>query len=151
MFFRGSFFFRALAALLVVGVLIIGGMLIFQAGQSQGYALGAASAGGEVPALPSGVPYYPAYMGPHFGFFPFMLLPFLCLGGLVLFAFAAMGGFFRHRHWGYAPGGPHSEAAWQGWHEHTHPWGPPPWAKQPTSEPEAAEPEQPKGQKQDDG
>ena len=149
MFYRGSFFFRALAALLLVGGLIIGGLLIFQAGQAMGYTQGATMAGGETPALPPGAPYYSGYAWPHFGFFPFMLLPLLCLGGLALLAFGAIGGFFRRHAWGYPPKGPQSDAAWQGWHEHPHPWGPPPWAKQPqAAEPGAEEQVQAKGQEQ---
>ena len=149
MFYRGSFFFRALAALLVVGGLIIGGVLIFQAGQAMGYSQGAALASGEAPALPPSAPYYPGYAWPHFGFFPFMLFPLFCLGGLALLAFFAIGGFFRRHAWGYPPQGPQPGAAWYGWHEHSHPWGPPPWAKQPqTTEPGAEEQAQAKGQEQ---
>jgi hypothetical protein len=151
MFYRGSFFLRVLAALLLIGGLVIGGVLIFQAGQAIGYTQGAALSYGEVPAQPPGAPYYPGYAWPQFGFFPFLILPLLCLGGLALLAVLALGGFFRYRVWGCPPKGAQTGAAWQGWHAHPHPWGPPPWATQSeATEPKAEEGVQASSQEQAD-
>jgi hypothetical protein len=135
MFHRGHFVLRILGALLLIGVMIAGGALLFRAGQAQGYALGAATAANQIAApnangapAPNGVmpgPFYPrgpygygySYgFGPHFMplFFPF---GFFGIGLFVLFLFL-IGGVFRifafrrHMMWHRHPEG------WDG------PWGP---------------------------
>jgi hypothetical protein len=140
---RGSFFLRGLGVLILIGALLAGGLLLFRAGQTQGYQMGAAAASavasGETPApapvTPYGPAYRPYYPGPHFGFFPFFPFGWLCgsilLVLLVLFAFRLI---FRPHHWFYHGKGP------GGWGEHphewgSHGWGPPPWTRdQPQSE-----------------
>ncbi|OGO33618.1 MAG: hypothetical protein A2W35_14290 [Chloroflexi bacterium RBG_16_57_11] len=137
MSYRGSFFLRALGVLILIGVLLAGGALLFRAGQAQGYQTGiaagvaaSAAAGGETPGTASVTPYGPGYgpaywrnyPGPHFGFFPFFPFGGLCgsilLVLLVLFALRLIfrpWGWFHH---GKGPGG---------WGEHPHEWGPHGW------------------------
>ena len=131
MFRIGSIIFRVLAALLLIALLVGGGMAVYQAGFTQGYAAGAArTAAGGTEVAPGGAPltpYYPYYPGmiyPHFGFFPFMPLGLCLFGLLVLFAFGAL--LRGPRHWGHhawahgPEGGPHGH-----WHGY-----PPPWSKE---------------------
>lgn len=134
--FRGNFFFRAIAALILVGLLAAGGYFIFQAGQAQGYAMGVAASaasaapGGSssgvapsVPVQPGVAPYmypgyyYPGFYRPHF-FFPFwgpfgLLIPLLFFF-LIIGLFRAI--FWRRGH-GYGPGyygHGHWHGDWQG-------------------------------------
>ena len=93
MYYRGSFFLRALAALMLVGFLVLGAALIFQAGRATGFSLGLSSTGSEV-LLPGPQPWgmYPGA--------PFMLLlALLCFGGLFFMFFFAVAGIFRRKHW----------------------------------------------------
>jgi hypothetical protein len=127
---RGSFFLRALGALVLIGVLAAGGALLFQAGQAQGYQMGVTAAssatGGETqgatPLVPYGPAYWPYYARPHFGFFPFgwlcgsILMVFLALFALRLVLWPR-----RWYHHGKGPGD---------WGDHPHPWGPPPWMRE---------------------
>ena len=129
---RGSFFLRLLGVVILVGVMLAGGALLFRAGQAQGYQMGvaasaasAATAGGETPSTAQVAPYGPGYWSgygpyypyPHFGFFPF---GWLC--GSIFFVFLALFAlrwiFFPHR-WHHDGKG--------GWGEHPHAWGPHPW------------------------
>jgi hypothetical protein len=116
----GYFFFRVLAGVLTLAALIIGGVLIYNAGQAQGYALGLATSGEGAQLQAPAAPIYPGgapYWGWHFGFFPFS--PFFglfCFGGLILLLFFAIGGIFRPMHWRHHPGG-HYPGYWQGWKE----------------------------------
>jgi hypothetical protein len=111
---KGSSVFRIFAALLMVAILVAVGVMIFQAGQSQGYALAAASAGKELaPQVPGQVMPFRAPYGygyAHFGFWPhFFVFPIgLFLFGLLFFFL--IGGFFRRRMWrhsGWGPYGPY--------------------------------------------
>jgi hypothetical protein len=116
MFGRGSIVLRILGTLVLIGVLVAAGALIFQAGQAQGYALGLAASGkvgqNVAPAVPAPYPYYPGYWGPGFlgprFFFPFGPLFGLLFFGGVVFFFFVVGGLFRARRWGggYGPYGP---------------------------------------------
>jgi hypothetical protein len=128
MFRTGSFFLRLLGFLVLVGLLIAGGALIYQAGQNQGYLLGQAAAGAEAPAgvqpaplAPGYLPYY--YYRPHFGFFPFGGFFGLFLGALLIFFLLRL--VFWPRHWGYHGWG----HRYGGWHDHPHEWGGPPWSE----------------------
>jgi hypothetical protein len=135
---RGSFFLRALGALILIGVLLAGGVLLYQAGQAQGYQMGVAAAsqaaGGETPGTAPMVPYGPGYWpysrGPHFGFFPFFPFGWLCgsifLVLLVLFALRMIFWPRRWHHHGKGPGG---------WEGHPHPWGPYGWGQTPWGPP----------------
>ena len=114
MFHRGHFVLRILGTLLLIGVLVAGGAALFHAGQSQGYAMGIATAANPITAQPQTAPgapgsavpgpFYPrgpfgygygyGYpYGPHFMpfFFPF---GFLGIGLFLLFLFM-IGGVFR--------------------------------------------------------
>ena len=125
---RGSFFLRSLGVLILIGAMLVGGVLLFRAGQAQGYLMGASAAtsaaSGETLETALAVPYSPAYWPyyarPHFGFFPFAPFGGLCgsilLVLLVLFALRLI---FRPHFWGY-PGY---------WHGHPHPGEGPPWMK----------------------
>jgi len=129
MFRTGSFFIRLLGFLVLVGLLIAGGALIFQAGQTQGYLLGQAFAGAEAPAgvqpaplAPGYPPYY--YYRPHFGFFPFGGFFGLFLGVLLFFFLLRL--VFWPRHWGHKYGHWHDHPPYQ---EGQHPWGDPRWSE----------------------
>jgi hypothetical protein len=108
---RGSTIFRIFAAIVMLAILVGAGVMIFQAGQAQGYALGLANSGKELaPQVPGPAPYFaPYYYGrPYFGFWPhlfFFPLGLFFFGLLFLFL---IGGIFRRRWWGrwgqYGPG-----------------------------------------------
>ena len=134
---KGWIVFRILGALVLIGLLAGAGVMLYQAGQAQGYALGAAAGGKELSAPGVGVvapgmaPWM--YYRPHFMFGgPLVGLLFLC--GLPLLFFFVLGGVFRramwHRHgpWGHGP-----------W-EHG-PWGHGPWGHGPWQQP--GQPQQP--------
>ena len=132
MFSRGSFVVRLIGILLLVGLMISGGYMAYNAGVTQGVAQSpevaeayssAAESGQSLPV--PGYDYrfgYPGYrMRPHFGFFPFGSIfgffLFICL------FFGLMRMIFRPR-WGWHYGH-HGRGPWKG---HGHPWGVPPWA-----------------------
>jgi len=138
--FRGHFIFRFVAFVVLIGILIGGGALVFRAGESQGYALGLAASGKELtapgavpaPGMLPGTPYY-GYGFYRPVFFPFFA-PFGFLGGglFLLFFFFVISGFFRLLFWGRA-------GMWRGGPGHHGTWGgpTPPWANQP-GDPKAA-------------
>jgi hypothetical protein len=120
---NGSTVFRILSVLVLIAVVIGGGYMAFQAGQAQGYSLGAAS--GSAPVV-SGekveglVPFgYPGMMRHHFfpymGFFGFIpMLIGLCIV-FWLFRIVFWGPRHMHHHgpWGY---GPYMHYPWPGEH-----------------------------------
>lgn len=135
MFNRGSFVLRLIGVLLLIGLMIGGGVMVYRAGMAQGIAqapavaeaLSNAAESGQGLSLPAyGYGYgYPGYRArPHFGFFPFggilgfILFIFLFIGLLRLI-------FFRPWAWHYGP--MHGRGAWKG---HTYPWGIPPWERE---------------------
>lgn len=141
MFRRGSFFLRVLGALILMGVVLAGGVVLFQAGQSQGFQMGMAAASstagnetqGTMPLVPYGPGYWPYYARPHFGFSPFFPFGGLCGSILmVLLALFALRLIFWPRRWLYHGNGPGA------WGNHPHPWGPPPWMKE-QPQPEAGQ------------
>ena len=113
-------------ALIVIGLLMLGGSMIQRSAWTQGYMIGQMAAKGADGAI---APYL-AY-GNGFGGSPFAggfgcLLPL----GLLVLAFFAIGGFFRHRAWHGAEGpqgGPPESWNWR-WHQR-HQGGPPPWQR----------------------
>jgi hypothetical protein len=124
MFHKGYIIFRILGFLVLLALLAGAGVMVFQAGQAQGFALGAASSGQQLQApLQAPMPYYGygyGMMHPHF--FPFMgffaIIP-------LLFGLFIIGGLFRlvffgHSHMNHGPwtGGP-----WAGGPNMHHPWG----------------------------
>lgn len=131
--FKGSFFWRLLAGLFLLGLLAVGGVLIFQAGQSVGYAAassGAASSGAAVEPSAVPVPYgRPWLYHPGMGITPFgFMLPFfgfICLAGFAFLFFGLLGALFRPWRWRHAAWG-------AGDYPHPHPHGVPPWERQPT-------------------
>lgn len=136
--FRGSIIFRVLASLLLVGALVAAGIMLFQAGQAQGYAMGLAADGKTIspPAGPGmmvpGYGYGFGYWRPHF--FPFGL--FFCL--IPLLFFFLFGGLFRAFAWRMHPGpwgyGPEGQGHWDPHHWHTHPQNPQPEGSKPAPE-----------------
>jgi hypothetical protein len=144
MFRRGFFVFRLLAALLLMGVLIIAGFMVFRAGEAQGFALGAASAAGADSAFvvpPQAVTTHPLYMRGWTGYYGMHFSPFgplfglLCFGGFAFFfLFFVVGGFFRHRAWHHhGPGGPEHVH----WGKHFHGEPPPEHAREQPKDPGA--------------
>ncbi len=130
---RRDFFVRFILSLLLVAVLVIGGMVLYRAGWSQGYQAGALSESG---ALGESFP-----MVPYFGglsrqpFMPGMGFPFLglCLGiGFIFLIMFLVGGLLRpwgRRHWaGYShsgkwahgPTSPPWANAWKEYHQELH-------------------------------
>jgi hypothetical protein len=132
---------RALTALVVVGLLVVGGLMIYRAGWSQGNVAGQLAAEGQdiADAL---YPYRGfGYMGRPFGFPSFLF-------GAVLFfmLLIAVGKLFRLLTWNkMMVGGPSMMTArraghWRRFHGHA-PYGPmPPWFGGWEDQPEKAEP-----------
>jgi hypothetical protein len=126
---RGSFFIRFLVAIFLVALFVGAAGLAYRAGFSQGYAQAVVVAQGEGRQVVPGVPIYPGYWGPHFGFFPFFPLCGVFFFGL--FFLFALRFLFRPWHWGYAGH----------WHRHPEEWGTPPWAKEHTEQKQQPETE----------
>ena len=136
---RGFWVFRVLAALLLIGALAAAGIMLYQAGQAQGYAMGLAAESSAAGQALTPDRMYPGWgygggFGRPFFFFPFGL--FFCL--IPLLFFFLFGGLFRafawRGHpgaWGPGPGG-HGH-----WHTHPHPHGPQPEGPQPQADPPA--------------
>lgn len=128
---RGSFIWRLIGVLLLIGLMIGGGVMAYRAGVAQGItqapevaeALSSAAESGQAAPMPGyGYGYgYPIHgMRPHFGFFPFG-----GIFGFILFIFLFFGLMrliFRPRWYPMEPG--------MRGHWHGHPWGSPPWAKE---------------------
>lgn len=120
-----------LAALIVIGLLIMGGSAIYRSGQSQGYMMGRLSAGGGDGAVAPYAPYGLGYPSRHFSF-----APFLCSAGLFVLLLVGAARFFRFRAW-KAAGGPKDErwaAHWAEWHRRRGPRPPWCWWEEPTEE-----------------
>jgi len=129
----------ALTALIVIGLLIMGGSAIYRNGWSQGYMTGRLAAGGDdgaaLPYAPYGLP------GRYHGFSPFLC----CLGpvftvGLLFLLLIAVGKFFRFWAWKKADGpeGRNWAKHWsEHWHRHHGPM--PPWCWEKPSPEEADE------------
>lgn len=112
-----------ITALIVIGLLMLGGSMIQRSAWTQGYMMGQLAAKGADGAI---APYM-AY-GPGFGGGPFAsglgcLIPL----GLLALAFFAVGGFFRHRAWHGAEGHQGGPTESWNWHWHERHQGPPPW------------------------
>lgn len=140
--FRKRFVFGILAMIVIVGLMSVGGAVLYRTGFAQGYAT-SITAEGDVDELTFPGRFYPGYKyhyGYPRGFFPGHLFG-LFFGGLFFLMFVSA--IFRmifFRRWGMAYG-PHP-AAWKHWYHHpdAHKWGTPPWAKDekvPEDDPEA--------------
>jgi hypothetical protein len=118
----GKLIFRFIGFLVLLALLAGAGVMLFQAGQAQGFAMGAASTGQQ---LQSPMPYY-GYGMMHAHFFPFMgffgIIPLLfglfIIGGLFrLVFFGSMHmhhgpwerGGYPHHPWGWGPQSGESE------------------------------------------
>jgi len=132
-----SVLIRLLGLLILAGLLAGGGVMLFQAGQAQGFRLAQSySAANE--GAPSVAPLIPPMHGyrsadmfyarpfhrPLFGGF------FGLIFGVALFFFA-LRLLFGPRHWVH----PNMAGPNPGWHAHPHFWGTPPWMH---TQPEAA-------------
>jgi hypothetical protein len=128
---KGSFWFSLTAFFVLAVILVIGGALLYQAGQAQGYALGLAATSGDAPAaLPAAGVYA---VQPWVGF-PGAGLWFalLCLLPLAFIVFLSALRFVTWRIWG----GP-SYYGYRRWGRHH--WHPG-WPPQEKSAPRADEP-----------
>jgi hypothetical protein len=136
---RGSYVWRLIGILVLVGLVAGGGVMAYRAGVAQGIAQAPevvaafASAAENGQGLPMPGYGYPVYgMRPHFGFFPlggifgFILSVFLFFGLLRL--------IFRPWAWGYDPR--HGRGPWNGYA--------PPWAHE-----EESDTTEPKTEKKD--
>jgi hypothetical protein len=116
---RGSFIFRLLAAIVLIGLLAAGGYALYNVGYAHGFAEGAVA---EIPQAQDGFRMMPwfAYghglMRLHFGFSPFM--------GILGFLFVALL-FFALLRLVFRPWGMHPMYA----HGYPPAWGTPPWAR----------------------
>ncbi len=135
------FVVRALAALIVIGLLIIGGFVIHRIGWSQGYVAGQLAAGSEEGAAAPYAPYGFGYPGRYFVFAPFPFGGGLFLAvGLIILLLIGIGRFFRFRAWRMA-GGPQGQY-WTGrWHRHHGPMPPWCWGWEKPSEESTEKPE----------
>lgn len=122
MFKNGSFTLRLIGALLLVGLMIGGGVLAYQAGVAHGVAQApevaqalseAVEEGGALPLPAYGIGRgYPAYaMRPHGGFFPFAGVIGFVLFILLFFGLLRLV-FFRH--WVWHSGPMHGRGPWRG-------------------------------------
>jgi hypothetical protein len=120
---KTRFLIVSLAALIIIGLLILGGLAIHRIGWSQGYKVGQLAAGIEEGAT---VPY---------GAYGFRYSGLFLTVGLVLLLLIVVGKFFRFWAWKMAwgpwmmAGGPKGERWARQWARHWHrPHGPmPPW------------------------
>ena len=129
MFKNGSFVWRLIGVLLLIGLMIGGGVMAYRAGVAHGIARapevaeaisGASGSGEGLPFPVYGYGYPMQRMRPHFGFFPF--------GGIfggILFLFLFFG-LMRliFRPWGWHYAHMHGRGPWKGYGRY---WGPPPW------------------------
>jgi hypothetical protein len=130
---KGSFVWRLIGVIVLIGLVVGGGVMAYQAGVAQGIAQApevaqalsnAAEDGAALPLPKYGYGLgYPAYgMRPHFGTFPFAGIL-----GSILFVFLFFGllrlVFLRPWAWHYGP----MRGYWKGY---SHPWGTPPWVQE---------------------
>ncbi len=110
---------RFLFTLLMIGLLVAGGVALYQFAFGQGYQAAIVASGSAGGSGTTAQPAYPGYLPwwPVFGF-PFFFPPFgIFLGiGLIFFLFFIVGGLFRFgsrrywRDWGGHPGDPSGKA-----------------------------------------
>jgi hypothetical protein len=118
----GKRFWKVIIALMIVTGLVLGGVVIYQAGYAHGAMTGfSLPANAEHPVVPFDPMLYGYHMGPRVGLLG--LFPLLCFGGFFyLLLIFGMGIFARKRAWmHYGPGAhPHN---WR----HSEPPPPPGW------------------------
>ncbi|NMB89413.1 MAG: hypothetical protein GYA17_13725 [Chloroflexi bacterium] len=128
----GIWIIRTVSFLLLIAVLAVGGWMLFQAGQAQGYALGAA--GGPEQALPQNAAPF-AFSHGYVHYFPFgPILGLLFFGGLIFVVFGLVGGLLRSFFW-HSWGGPYHRGwdrrawrhAWRHGGPYPYPYPPYPW------------------------
>ena len=122
--FKNRIWARVLAAVVAIGLLVAGGVLVYRAGWSQGYVTSLPVVEGEeaeAPAFGFGHP------GWRFASVPYRAAPFmfgagfLKIGLLVLFL-AVLGRMFRFVLWGTAGQFRHPAARWHRMHGPVPPW-----------------------------
>jgi hypothetical protein len=130
-----SIIFKIVLTLVLIGAVIGLGVLAYNAGITQGMALGSQAQAGDAARAP--YPFYPmAYPYPYFGFGGFGFLGCLVPLFLVFLIFAALRGLFwhgphgwRHMHhglWGVGPNGEKYEPGrdvpqmFKEWHRRAH-------------------------------
>lgn len=148
MFPRQFMAIRLLVALLVIGLLLGAGSMVYHAGQAQGYAFGLYAAQAKdgaqnllPPGMMAGYPGYGFRMG-HSSFGP--LAGLFMIGALVVLFFILVRAPFHHWAWRHsqgAPNGPKGPHGSHGWEGGPHSWWcTPPWEQQPPEQPERKEP-----------
>jgi hypothetical protein len=129
---NGSGFGRALAMLVLLGIVVGGGIALYNAGIDQGIAQHAAqvatSSGGQTVTV---VPAYGYGWGHGWGFFPFGF--FLWILGFFLILALLRAAFGRGRGWNGHHGGGWGDRRQmlEEWHRSAHGEGPPPSTPQP--------------------
>jgi hypothetical protein len=133
---KGWFVLRLIGSLVLLGVLVVGGIALFNAGWSQGYmtaSLAAApSAAAPAPVMPYGYYTHPMFFHGFLGFgllIPLLLLGLAFLVGLRMLFFRPImmwhGGFPSHHFGPHGPMGGRFDPQemekwrqeWQKWHE----------------------------------
>jgi len=131
---KKQFVWRALAALIIVGLVVAAGAGAYYAGWSRGYATGQLATGSEAGEAMPYAPHGPRYPGRPFGFAPFMFGagPLLRIV-LLIVLLVVVGKLIRFAAWAIV-GGPAMAGPWaRHWHHpHWHrPHGPvPPWFRE---------------------
>ncbi|MDY6874823.1 MAG: hypothetical protein SWK90_01270 [Chloroflexota bacterium] len=95
---------RVLAALIVIGLLVVGGAAVYRTGWSQGYMTGQSATGGEEIVTAPYAPHGFGYPGRHFGFPPFLFGAGLLRIGLFVLLLGVIGRIFHFRAWRMACG-----------------------------------------------
>ena len=120
---RGSFIWRLIGILVLVGLVVGGGVMAYRAGVAQGIAQApevvaafssAAENGQGLPMPAYGFGYPGNGMRPHFGFFPFGGIFGIFLSIFLFFGLLRL--IFRPWGWHYSP--MHGHGPWKG----DHPW-----------------------------
>jgi hypothetical protein len=119
---QNRFVWRGLAALLLVGLIVVGAFAAHYVGWSQGYTAGQLTAEGEEVPAPGYLPYGQGFPGR-----PYLYTPHLLGGGvlirvlLLIFFFVVIGKLIRFVVWG-AMWGPAMAGPWghRTWHRAAH-------------------------------
>ena len=127
---KGSFVWRLIGILLLIGLMVGGGVMAYRAGVAQGIAqapevataIGNAAENAYRVPMSFNYPHnYPSYKMHPRGFFPFGGIVGLLLFSFIFFGLMRM--IFRP--WGWHYGHMHGRGPWKGSGRH---WGGPPWA-----------------------
>lgn len=126
MYRRWSFVVGLVVALVVVGLLVMGGLAAYRAGWTQGSLSSSVEERGEGSLLAPSMPYGFRHPGRHFGFLPFgfsVLGLFFRFGLLLLvIGLVARALFFRPWRMAGMPSGRRRARRWHPPHGPMHPW-----------------------------